>query len=211
MSDEQINLRALDASRAEDVLEAYSLLQEAMGSDSVEDLRYFRRTVSPSTDRHVLPRVVLAFSGDKILGVVVGATLLNLGAGFIAYSVVEETWRRRGIYTKMREHLLMRFSHDDGVQYVVAELDEQSWLFKKYTGDWNAVTLPGHYEQPEGQGLQAKSLRLVAQPIQDGTAPGPSETVSLVREIYERIYGIADVESNESFRRILTSLNPVGL
>ena len=78
-------------------------------------------------------------------------------------------------------------------------MDEQSWLFKKYTDDWNAVALPGHYEQPEGQGLQAKSLKLVAQPIQNGTAPGPSKTVSIVREIYERIYGIADVERDDLF------------
>ena len=205
------NLRDLDESCLEDVLEAYSLLQLAMGCDYVEDLRSFRRTVSPSTDERVLPRVILDVSDDEMIGVVVGATLKNLNAGFIAYSAVKEAWRHRGIYTRMRDDLLRRFSHDGGVEYVVSELDEREWLFRKYTRAWKAVALPGHYEQPQAQGLQARPLRLVAQPVESGTTPGPSETVALAREIYERIYRIEDVDGNESFRRILASLTPDGL
>ncbi len=204
------SLRDLDESRLEDVFEAYSLLQIAMGTDYVEDLRSFRRTVSPSTDQRVLPRVILAVTDDEMIGVVVGATLKNLNAGFIAYSAVEEAWRRRGIYTRMRGNLLRRFTHNDNVEYVVSELDEQEWLFPKYIRDWNAIALPGYYEQPQAQGLQARPLRLVAQPVENGTTPGPSETEALVREIYKRIYRIMDVDGNDSFRRILASLTPDG-
>lgn len=203
-------LRDLDASRTEDVLEAYSLLQEALGNDSVEDLRSFRRTVSPLSDQSIIPRVVYAHYDYEMIGVVVGATLKNLDAGFIAYSAVKEAWRRRGIYTRMRDDLLRRFTNDDGVRYVVSELDEQDWLYSKYVGDWSAVALPVYYEQPQAQGLGAKPLTLVAQPLGNGTTPGPSETLALVREVYERMYGIADVDRDESFRRVLASLAPNG-
>ncbi len=204
------NLRDLDASRLEDVLEAYSLLQAAMGCDNVEDLRSFRRTVSPSTDQRVTPRVILAVSDGEIIGVVVGATLRNLNAGFIAYSAVKEAWRRRGIYTRMRSSLIGRFTEDDGVDYVVSELDEQQWLYSKYLRDWKAVPLPGSYQQPQAQGLRATSLKLVAQPARNGTTPGLAGTVSLVREIYKRIYRIEDIDGNESFRRMLESLTTDG-
>ena len=204
------SLRDLDASRLEDVFEAYSLLQVEMGCEHVEDLRSFRSTVSPSMNQRVLPRVILAVSDDEIIGVMVGATLRNLNAGFIAYSAVKEAWRRRGIYTKMRGSLLRRFAHDDDVEYVVSELDEQEWLFTKYVRDWNAVALPASYEQPQAQGLQARPLRLVVQPVESGREVVMSETVALVREIYEGIYQITDVEGNESFRRILASLTPDG-
>ena len=203
-------LRDLNGSRPEDVVEAYSLLQEAMGCDYVEDFRSFRRTISATTDQRVLPRVIVAVSDDKMIGVVVGATLKNLSAGFIAYSAVKEAWRRRGVYTTMRCNMLRRLTHDGVVKYVVSELDEQEWLFQKYIRDWKAVALPGRYEQPQAQGLQAKPLRLVAQPVENGTTPDPSETLALVRELYKRIYRIEDVDGNESFRRILTSLTPEG-
>ena len=201
-------LRDLDESRLEDVIEAYSLLQVAMGCDNVEDLRSFRQTISPLTDDRVLPRVILAFSDDEIIGLVVGATLKNLNAGFIAYSAVKEARRHRGIYTRMRSEVLRRFTQDDGVEYVVSELDEQEWLFQKYTRDWNGVALSGHYEQPQAQGLPARPLRLVAAPVEKGTALVVTETVALVREIYKRIYRIEDVDGNESFGRILASLTP---
>lgn len=203
-------LRDLDESRLEDVLEVYSLLQDAMGTDSVEDLRSFRRTVSPLTDPRVLPRVVVASTECEVIGVMVGATLKNVGAGFIAYSAVQEASRRRGIYVRMRSRVLKRFTEDDGVEYVVSELDEGSWLFSKCIRDWNGVALPGHYEQPQAQGLQAKALRLVAQPVNNGITPGPFETLALVREIYEQIYRIKDAEGNESYRRISASLTRSG-
>ncbi len=137
-------------------------------------------------------------------------TLKNLNAGFIAYSAVKEAWRRRGIYTRMRSSLIGRFTEDDGVDYVVSELDEQEWLYSKYLRDWKAMPLPGSYEQPQAQGLQATSLKLVAQPARNGTTPGLAGTVSLVREIYKRIYRIEDIDGNESFRRMLASLTADG-
>lgn len=206
----EIALRDLDVSCLEDVFDAYSLLQEAMGTESVEDLGSFRRMISPLTDPCVVPRVVLAFDDSAMVGVIVGATLKDLGAGFIAYSGVKEASRRRGIYATMRRDLVRRFTHDDRVGYVVSELDEQDWLFQKYVGDWNAVALPGYYEQPQVQGLVSKALRLVAQPVEGGNTPDPSETVALVKEIYERIYRIANVDGNRSYLKVLASLKGVG-
>ena len=184
----------------------YSLLQDAMGIESVEDLRSFRRTVSPNADLFVLPRVVCAFRGDEIIGTVVGITLKRSHAGFIAYAAVKEDSRRYGIYATMRRELLRRLAEEDGVRYVASELDQQDWLFQKYVNQWNATVLCERYEQPESQGLQAKSLSLVAMPTINGITPDADETAALIREIYERIYGIADVDTNKSFLRVVASL-----
>ena len=201
------SLRYLDDSRIEEVLQVYSLLQDAMGIESVEDLRSFRRTVSPRIDPSVLPRVVCAFSDDEIIGTVVGVALKRLHAGFIAYSAVKEDSRRYGIYATMRHELLRRLAQDDGVQYVASELDQQDWLFQKYVNQWNATVLCERYEQPEAQGLQAKSLSLVAMPIDNGATPDAVEIVNLIREIYRSVYGIADLDTNESFLRVMASLS----
>ena len=201
------SLRYLDDSRIEEMLQVYSLLQDAMGIESVEDLGSFRRMVSPRADPFVLPRVVCAFRGDEIIGTVVAATLKRLDAGFIAYSAVKEDSRRHGIYATMRQELLRRLAEEDGVQYVASELDQQDWLFLKYVSQWNATVLCERYEQPEAQGLQAKSLSLVASPTDNAATLGAVGTAALIREIYQRIYGIADVDTNESFIWVIASLS----
>jgi hypothetical protein len=43
-------------------------------------------------------------------------------------------------------------------------------------------------------------------PTINGITPDADETAALIREIYERIYGIADVDTNKSFLRVVASL-----
>ena len=54
-------------------------------------------------------------------------------------------------------------------------------------------------------------MRLVAHPVEKGTAVIPLDTVTLVREVYTRIYRIEDVEGNDSFGQVVASLTPDGL
>ena len=84
------SLDEIDEANLPRIVEAYGLLQEAMGTDAVEDVNSFRRTVSASTEAFVVPRVVCALHQDEVIGVIVGAYLKRLGMGFIAYSAVGE-------------------------------------------------------------------------------------------------------------------------
>ena len=187
----------------ERVSEGYALLREAMGAGRVEDIESFRGTVSSATDDAVWPKLVCAiFEGDMV-GVTIGAYLSNLNMGYIAYSAVRSMFRRHGIYAEMRARLVDLFS---GADFVISELEEGSRLFNRYRDKWNAIVLPCDYEQPKAQGLISRPLKLVLQPIARTRPPDESESLAIVRELYERVYRIDDVIQNESFRRIAESL-----
>jgi hypothetical protein len=180
-----------------------------MGTDAVEDLRSFSGTVSPATDPAVAPKLVAAILGQDMVGFTVGSYLRNLNMGLIAYSGVEEARRRTGIYTAMRNRLIELFNMEAGgnrISYVISELDEQSRLYERYLGEWRAFVLPCAYQQPNAQGLVARNLKLVLQPIARRDPPGEDEILGIVREVYERVYRIPDVESHATFRRIAASL-----
>ena len=240
---DQIGIREVGETEDAIILKGYALLQEAIGVESVEDLRSFRKTVSSATDDAAIPKMVCATSAEDTIGCIVGTYLSNLNMGFIAYSAVDERWRGRGVYTDMRHRILELFNqesegvrsetrldgspeppasrlraretngqgHGEGVLYVISELDEESPLYGVYLNRWGAVVAPCAYEQPEAQGLQARDLKLVLQPVARRTAPGRDETLAIVREMYERIYRIRNVAANASFHRIAISLQDVPL
>ena len=240
MSRRTDHIAVREVSETEDALlvEGYALLQEAIGVESVEDLGSFRSTVSSATDAAAIPKMVCATCAGHLVGFVVGTYLSNLGMGFIAYSGVRQQWRRRGVYTDMRHRIVDLFDketggvrpgtqragealgraqgapqgdQDGGLLYVISEQDEDSPLYGAYLSKWGAVVASCAYEQPEVQGLRARDLKLVLQPVARRTAPGRDETLAIVREVYERIYRIQDVAANESFRRIVASLHDTPL
>ncbi len=198
-----IDFHVLTDADGERVSEGYALLQEAMGAGRVEDIESFRGTISAATDDAVCPKLVCAtFQGDMV-GITIGAYLRNLNMGYIAYSAVRPTFRRQGIYSEMRARLIDLFDKSD---FVISELEEGSLLFRRYLGEWNAIAIPCDYEQPEAQGLISLRLKLVLQLVARTLPPAESESLAIVRELYERIYRIPDVSQNESFRRIAESL-----
>lgn len=199
------------------ILEGYALLQQALGCDAVEDLDSFLGTVSSSTNAAVVPKLVCATRNDGIVGIIVGQYLRNLNIGLIAYSGVRAAWRRRDIYTAMRREIIDLFNreaargvsqkHSRRVDYVLSELDEDGWLYQTYLDAWNGIALPCDYEQPSAQGLESKPLRLVLQPVGQRKPPTHSRIAAIVRELYERVYRIEDVDTNSSYRRIVASLS----
>jgi hypothetical protein len=205
------------------MLQGYALLQEVMGEDAVESLDAFRGTVSPAVDVEVRPKLVGATLQESMIGFAVGAYLRPLNSGFMAYSAVRKAWRGGGIYTAMRDLLLRLFNQEaakggsqpraggDGanrrpVDYVISELAENSRLYARYLREWDAIVLPCAYEQPKVQGLQARDLKLVVQPIGKTAPPETSEVLTIVREIYERVYRIPDAAESRAFHRVAASL-----
>lgn len=195
------------------ISQGYALLQEALGVGLVEDPEAFRRTVSRDTDRQVIPRIICARSEDAVVGIVVGAYLRKLKMGFVAYSAVAAPYRRLGMYTAMRNRLIALFNREAAVagsqqvRAVVSEQEEGSPLLTRYVEKWDAFVAPCAYEQPSVQGLTARPLKLVLQPM-GGTAPtGSDRILEIVREVYHRIYRIHGVDEDESFRRIAASMD----
>jgi hypothetical protein len=201
------------------ILQAYALLCDVMGPGNVEDIDSFVRTVSAYTDDAVFPRLVCAAFDGRIQGVVLGAYLSNLGIGMILYSAVRAPFRRRGVYSLLRSRLIALLkstatrgkvaeSEERGIrmQYLISELEPDSELSRTYAGRWGAYVAPCDYEQPAVQGLRARKMDLVFQPIVAHSPPTRDQIALAVREIYQRVYRIGDVERNVQFRRVVESL-----
>lgn len=199
-------LQGIDEDDLPRVVEAYGLLQEALGTDAVEDVSSFRRTVSASTDAFVVPRVVCALYEGEMVGVTVGAALKNVGMGFIAYSAVGDGWRQKGVYGAMRQRLIAELCAVGEIGGVLSELEGDGWLYQMYLSKFGAVALPCDYEQPQVQGLHARALNLVAQPITDRLSLDGDDVGAIVSEIYRGIYRIADVEGDASYQRVVASV-----
>ena len=202
------------------ILEAYALLQEVLGPGSVEDIDSFRATVSPATDDAVVPRLVCAIYRRRIQGVVLGAYLVNLNMGIVLYSGVRRTYQGLGTYSMLRSRLVAFINREAGrnhnggtgskreqvaMEYLISELDGGSPLFQQYTGRWGAFVAPIEYEQPAAQGLTARKLKLVLQPMARQVPPSGDEIVTIVHEIYERVYRIPKPRDNANFRSVVES------
>ena len=202
------------------VVEAYALLQEVLGPGSVEDIDSFWGTVSPATDDEVVPRLVCAIYRRRIQGVVLGAYLVNLNMGIVLYSGVRQAFQGNGAYSMLRSRLISLLNreasrnHDGGsgykreqvvMEYLISELEGGSPLFQRYTGRWGAFVAPIEYEQPAAQGLTARKLKLVLQPMARQAPPSGDEIVTIVREIYERVYRIPKPWENANFRSVVES------
>jgi hypothetical protein len=194
------------------VLEVHSLLLSSFPTGQVEDRSSFLRSVSRTADPGAVPTVVAAFDGGAVDGAVVGAYLPRVNAGMVLYSAVERRARNRGLYGAMRARLVEAIAADardagkPGVDYIVSEVEEDSPLHRQYVSEWRAYTAPCDYWQPETQGLSARPLKLVLQPILADGPPTARETAVLVREIYRSVYRLEDPEEEPSYRRVILSL-----
>ncbi len=99
------DLRLLDV-RDDSIGRVYALFREILGQSNVEDIDAFYATTSPYTDAAIVPKVVGAFEDGDIIGASLGLYLRKLDAGIVIYAGVRETFRGRGVYTKVRNLLL---------------------------------------------------------------------------------------------------------
>ena len=186
----------------------------------MEDIDSFWGTVSTATDNAVVPRLVCATYRRRIQGVVLGAYLVNLNMGIVLYAAVRRTFQGLGTYSMLRSRLVSFINREAGrnhnggigakrqkvaVEYLISELDGGSQLFQQYTGRWGAFVAPIEYEQPASQGLASKKMKLVLQPMARQVPPSGDEIVTIVHEIYGRVYRIPKPWDNANFRRVVES------
>ena len=207
-----VDVALVDPCDTERVLEVHSLLVSSFPPGHVEDRPSFLRSVSRTADPGAVPTVVCALYSGALVGAVVGAYLPRVNVGMVLYSAVERRARNRGLYGAMRARLVEAIAADardagkPGVDYIVSEVEEDSPLHRQYVSEWRAYTAPCDYWQPETQGLSARPLKLVLQPILADGPPTARETAVLVREIYRSVYRLEDPEEEPSYRRVILSL-----
>ena len=194
------------------VIEVHSLLLSSFPPGMVEDRESFLQSVSRTAEPGAVPTVVGALYGGTVVGAVVGAYLPRVNVGMVLYSAVERRARGGGLYGEMRARLTESLTADAreagraGVRYIVSEVEQDSLLYKRYVSEWRSYTAPCDYWQPETQGLSARPLELVLQPVLAEEPPAIRETAVLVREIYRTVYRLPDPEEDLSFRRVILSL-----
>ena len=193
------------------VEESHAFLQRNMGASGVENLDSYRKALSAETDPLVVPFMICGLVEGRVIAAGVGAYLVEPNLSFVAYGAVEEAWRRRGVYTVLRERLVERMRRHSvehgrsGPSYVVSEMDPDSFLLRRYV-ERGSYAAHGAYEQPAGQGLPNRPMKLVLQPVEAVGPPGPGETLDIVREVYARVYRIRDVEAHPGFIRVARSI-----
>lgn len=194
---------------SESVRPAHELFVETIGPDGVEDLNSFRHTVSSFTNPAVVPKLIEAYDSGRLIGAMLGVYLRRVNGGMVLYAGVREAYRRRGLYREMRNSLLSELAAESptGLEFVLSEVEEGSWLHRKYVGEWGAFVAPLDYVQPAAQGLSRRPLSLVVAP----RAADRTEIVeclsTILREVFTGVYRISEPEYNPDFRHIMDSLD----
>ena len=181
------------------VLVMHSFLVEQLGPRQVEGVGSFVESLSPEADPAVIPAAVTVKLGGATVGAMAGAYLRNVDVGMVLYSAVRAQARGKGVYTSMRRRLIDRLaslartergqgSGPREMGYVVSELESGSKLHRAYVERWGAFEAACDYVQPPVQGLVERKLRLVFQPVAAQGPPGRRAIISVVREIYARVY-----------------------
>ena len=193
---------------SESVRRGYGLFVETIGPDGVEDLDSFRLTASPLTSPALVPKIVEAYDGSQLIGAMLGVYLRRLNCGMVLYAGVREAYRRRGLYTKMRNTLLSGLAAESptGLGFVLSEVEDGSWLHSKYLDEWGAFIAPLDYIQPAVQGLSRRRLDLMVVSLATGKAEIIKALPSIVGEVFTGVYRISEPENHPDFRHVMDSI-----
>ena len=193
---------------SESVRRIHALFEETLGNDAVEDLDSFRLTVSPSTNPSHAPKLVEAYEGGRLIGSMLGVYLRRVNGGIVLYAGVREPFRRQGLYTEMRRALLSELAAESptGLAFVLSEVEDGSWLHRRYLDEWGAFIAPLDYVQPAVQGLSRRRLDLVVVPQATSKTEIVEALPAIVREVFTGVYGISEPENIPDFRLIMDSI-----
>ena len=192
----------------ESVHRIHALFVETLGKDAVEGLDSFRRTVSPHTHPQVAPKLVMTHEYDHLAGAMLGVYLRRLNGSMILYAGVKEPFRRRGLYRAMRNVLLNDLAAESptGPGFLLSEVEDGSWLHRKYLDEWGAFKAPMDYVQPAVQGLSRRRLKLVVKPQSASRDDITDALPTIAREVYVSVYRISEPEDDPDFRHIIDSI-----
>ena len=190
------------------LFEVHELFAETIGKDGVEDLDSFRLTASPLTSPALVPKIVEAYDGSQLIGAMLGVYLRRVNGGMVLYAGVRKAYRWQGLYTEVRNCLLSELAAESptGLEFVLSEVENGSWLHRKYLDDWGGFVAPLDYVQPAVQGLSRRSLSLVVVPQAANRAEIVECLPTILREVFTGVYRISEPEDDPDFRHIMDSI-----
>ena len=193
---------------SESVRRIHALFQETLGNDAVEDLDSFRLTASPSTNPALVPKLVTVHEGGRLIGAMLGLYLRRVNGGMVLYAGVRGPFRRQGLYSEMRTRLLSELSAESptGLGFVLSEVEDGSWLQRRYLDEWGAFGAPLDYVQPAVQGLTRRPLSLVVVPQADTRSEIIHALPAIVGEVFTGVYRISEPDDDPDFRHIMDSI-----
>ena len=197
------------------VLNAYNFLVSELGIKKMECFNDFKLTISKETDDLIVPHVFLSTSCNELTGVVVGAYIKTINTGISLYSAVRNSARGTGIYSNLKSCMLEQLNSDSResgyklIDYLVSEVEHDSWLFKKYTDDWGSFVADFEYFQPAVQGLSTRPLKLVLQPVNKFVSPSKLRLETIVVEIYRHVYRLTHLELTAHMNNVVQSHNSI--
>ena len=193
---------------SESVHQAHELFVETIGPDEVEDLDSFRRTVSPDTKAALVPKLIGSYDSRRLVGAMLGVYIRRVNGGMVLYAGVKEPYRRQGLYAEMRTSLLAELAAESptSLGFVLSEVEDGSWLHRKYLSEWGAFVAPLDYFQPAVQGLSRRRLDLLVVPLAADREEIIDALPAIVREVFTGVYRISEPEDNPDFRLIMGSI-----
>ena len=93
-----------------------------------------------------------------------------------------------------------------GLGFVLSEVEDGSWLHRKYLDDWGGFDAPLDYVQPAAQGLSRRPLSLVAVPQAANRAEIVECLSMILREVFTSVYRISEPEGDPDFLRSTDSI-----
>ena len=193
---------------SESVRRAHALFVETISADGVEDLDSFRLTVSPSTKAPLVPKLIGSYDSGRLAGAMLGVYLRRVNGGMILYAGVREEYRRQSLYAEMRNTLLAELAAESptGLGFVFSEVEEGSWLQRRYLDEWGAFVAPLDYVQPAVQGLTRRPLSLVVVPQADTRSEIIHALPAIVGEVFTGVYRISEPDDDPDFLHIMDSI-----
>ena len=192
---------------SESVRRAHELFVETIGADGVEDLDSFRLTVSPSTKAPLVPKLIGSYDRGRLIGAMLGVFLRRVNGGMVLYAGVRGPFRRQGLYSEMRTKLLSELSAESptSLGFVLSEVEDGSWLQRRYLDEWGAFGAPLEYVQPAVQGLARRRLDLMVVPQAACREEIIHALPAIVRKVFTGVYRISEPEDHPDFRHIMDS------
>ena len=201
------DVRLVDTT-TESLVSVHALFVETISADGVEDLDSFRLTVSPSTQAALAAKLIESYDGGLLVGAMLGMYLRRVNGGMVLYAGVREAHRSQGLYTEMRTMLLAELAAESptGLGFVFSEVEEGSWLQRRYLDEWGAFVAPLDYVQPAVQGLTRRPLSLVVVPQADTRSEIIHALPAIVGEVFTGVYRISEPDDDPDFRHIMDSI-----
>ena len=201
------DVRLVDTT-TESLVSVHALFVETISADGVEDLDSFRLTVSPSTKAPLVPKLIGSYDRGRLIGAMLGVYLRRVNGGMVLYAGVRGPFRRQGLYTEMRTRLLSELSAESptSLGFVLSEVEDGSWLQRRYLDEWGAFGAPLEYVQPAVQGLTRRPLSLVVVPQADTRSEIIHALPAIVGEVFTGVYRISEPDDDPDFRHIMDSI-----